>query len=48
MAATLALLEQQCQYLIGDTTYAYFSQLQIDDWINQAIHDLSIHFPLAL
>ncbi len=42
---TLASIEQECTLLIGDPTYATFTQLQIVDWINQAIRDLSIHFP---
>ncbi len=44
-ALTLASIEQECANLIGDPSYATFTQLQIDDWINQAIRDLSIHFP---
>jgi hypothetical protein len=38
-------IEAQCAGLIGDPSYATFTQLQVDDWINQAIRDLSIHFP---
>ena len=44
-ALTLADIEQQCAGLLGDPSYATFTQLQIDDWINQAVRDLSIHFP---
>jgi hypothetical protein len=44
-AITLAMLEGEVMGLVGDETNATFTLLQIDDWINQAIRDLSIHFP---
>jgi len=42
---TLADLEQQVGNLTGDTSHTIFPLLQIDDWINRAIEDLSVHFP---
>jgi hypothetical protein len=42
---TLASLEQSSLALLGDETAAYFSYIQIDDWINAAIADLNNHFP---
>lgn len=45
---TLADLEQQTAYLLGDPTNTYFTLLQLDDWINRAINDLSVHFPMVV
>ncbi len=48
MSATLTALRAQCRDLLGDLTGgAYvFSDVQVDDWINRAIEQVSIHFPL--
>ncbi len=43
---TQALLVAEVGGLIGDPTNLTFSVTQIKDWINQAIRDLSIHFPM--
>ena len=47
MAQTLATLEQECRDLIGDTNPVtpFFTDQQIDSWINAAILDLNNHFP---
>ena len=47
MASSLSALRAQCRDLLGDLTGgAYiFTDVQLDDWINRAINDLSIHFP---
>jgi hypothetical protein len=44
MAATLATLLAMCQELLGTTTV--FSTTILTDFINRAIEDLSIYFPL--
>ena len=43
---TLAALRQACAYLIGDPSNAVFPALQLDQWINDAIRDVSLHFPM--
>lgn len=45
--ATIAELRQACRYLIGDTNALnyIFTDLQLDDFIGDAIDDISIHFP---
>ena len=45
MTYTLADLRAQCLDLLGDPGNQTFTSAQIDDWINRAIEDLSIHFP---
>jgi len=47
MTETQGTLNQACRNLIGDTNALdyTFSNDQINDWINQAIKELSIHFP---
>jgi len=44
MAATLGTLITMCQDLLGTTSI--FSTSVLTDWINRAIEDLSIYFPL--
>ena len=43
-AATLATLLVMCQNFLGTTLV--FSTTILTDWINRAIEDLSIYFPL--
>jgi hypothetical protein len=44
-SSLLSEIRAQVTGLIGDPNNLTFTGLQIDDWINQAIRDLSIHFP---
>lgn len=43
---TLSELRTQARNLIGDTGSAVFTDSQIDQFINEAIKDISIHFPI--
>jgi hypothetical protein len=48
MTTSLAQLNQLCRDLIGDpvTGSEFFSNTIIEAWINAALRDLSLHFPL--
>jgi len=49
MAKTLTTLLQECRNMLGDTVATYtFADSQLTDFINQAIRDLSQHFPRQL
>lgn len=43
---TFAQLETDCRELIGDTGSTVFTANQVQQWINDAIRDISLHFPL--
>lgn len=46
---TLSQLESRCRNALGDTVSPYkFSSLQLDEWINDAIRELTLHFPRRL
>jgi len=47
MGATFAQLNDRARRLIGDAT-TLFTDLQIDEWINDAIRDISLHFPRVI
>lgn len=48
MSKTLATLLDECRKLLGDTNAAayVFSDAQLTLWINQALQELSLYFPL--
>ena len=48
MSATLTALNESARRLTGDTASAVWTDLQINDWINDAIRDISIHFPRVI
>ena len=46
MSSTLATLLQESRQMLGDTAQSpIFSDAQVTAWINQAIRELSLHFP---
>jgi hypothetical protein len=48
MSETFASLNARARRLIGDTASNVFTDLQIDEWINDAVKDLSLHFPRVI
>ena len=48
MSYSLTTLEGICAALLSDSGNATWSTLVLDQWINLAINDLSIHFPMVV
>ena len=48
MGETYTALNDRCRRLIGDTSTIILTDLQIDEWINDAIRNISMHFPRVI